>query len=325
MIDSAVILATSTPGHQSSITRRRPRAMLPALGKPMVVRVMEQLYRAGIRRYIVIVGMDEGEVASYLDRQWMPDAHVEFKLKSGNETLTLMLSRIARELNTPHMITSYNSFTYERFVTSMLKHHDEYPQHLILAGAQFSLSPTAQQYYACMEGQLIDSIQQEKPDGGDFYTLTHHAIIGEHFLMYLQSMDEKEANRSGKNFFEIAGTYATTDDAKLTLAETSWILRVESDKDLLTLNKRLLEDSSDSHILSELPYTVRIIPPVRIDPQVSVGQGAVIGPHVYVERGASIGYEATIKNAVILERSSVPASASIDGCIITTKGPIDVN
>jgi NDP-sugar pyrophosphorylase family protein len=324
VIDSAVILATSTPGHESSISGKRPHAMLPALGKPMVVRVMEQLYRAGIRRYIVIVGMDEGEVASYLNRQWMPDARVEFKLKSSDETLTLLLSRIARELNTTHMIASYNSFTYERFVESMFKHHDEYPQHLILAGAQFSLSPTAQHYYACMEGQLIDSVQSQKPESGDFYTLTHHAIVGEHFLAYLKNMDDREVMRSPKNFFELTAHYATTQESKLTLAETSWILQVESDKNLLTLNKRLLEDSNDSHILSELPYTVRVIPPVRIDPQVSVGQGAVIGPHVYVERGASIGYEAKIKNAVILERSNVPANADIDGAIVTKNNTIDV-
>lgn len=323
MIDSAVILATSTPNHESQLPQTRPRAMLPALGKPMVVRVMEQLYRDNVRRYEAIVGMNEGKVASYLKRQWMPDANVSFTLQGNHESLALLLSRLSRQLDTPYIVASYNSFTYERFIASMLRHADEYPQHLILAGAQFALSPSAQPYYAQMSGQVVERVTVEKPSG-DHYLLTDHAIIGTHFLSYLQNLDEKAASRSKQNFFEIVAEYVQTPDAKVTLAETSWLLRVESDKDLLTLNKRLLDDSNDSHILSELPYTVRVKPPVRIDPQVSVGQGAEIGPHVYVERGASIGYGATVRNAVILENCSVPANADIDGSIVGSRGIIDV-
>jgi NDP-sugar pyrophosphorylase family protein len=320
VIDSAVILAVSA-AHESQLREQRPRAMLPALGKPMVVRVMERLYRAGIRRYIVIVGINEGSVASYLNKQWMPDAKVDFILQA-NETLGLLLARVARQLEQPFMVASYNSFTFERFVNSLFKQNNDNPDHLIITGAHLSLSPDAPtNHFAITNGANVQTIVAQKPSGNYFY-LTEHAVCGWAFVETLKALDDKAATAYGKSLFEIVKKYTAEEDAKVMLAETSWILRIESDKDLLTLNKKLLEESNDSHILSELPYTVKVIPPVRIDPQVSVGQGAVIGPHVYVERGSSIGYGAKIKNAVVLERGNVPADANIDGGIVTSRGLI---
>lgn len=321
MIDSAIILALSTPVRKSQLQDPRPRAMLPALGKPMVVRVMDRLYRAGIRRYVVIVGINEGAVASYLNQQWMPDTKVEFKLQS-NESLALLLSQIARDFDSPFLIASYNSFTFERFITSLLRQHEEYPDYLVLTGAHLSLSPDAlDNCYALTDGQAVQSIELKKPDK-THYILAEDMVVGYAFLEHLKSIEAKDATNYGKYLFDIARKYTATPDSKVTIAETSWILRVESDKDLLTLNRRLLDDSNDAHILSELPYSAKVIPPVRIDPQVSVGQSVTIGPHVYVERGSSIGYGATIKNAIILGKSSVPSDADIDGGIVHSRGVI---
>lgn len=323
MIDSAVILAISSPAHASRLHEQRPRAMLPALGKPMVVRVMDRLYRAGIRRYQVIVGIDEGPIASYINKRWMPDANVEFVLKS-NETLSLLIARIARKLDNPFIVVSYNSFTFERFVLTLFKQHNEYNEHVILTGASMTLSPDApSNQYAIMDGGQLEEIVNQKPDD-EHFILAEHTVCGQHFIDHMKNLSEKTASSYGKSWFEIIKTYSKVEDAKLTVAETSWILRVETDKDLLTLNKRLLDDSHDGHVLSELPYTAKVIPPVRIDPQVSVGQSVVIGPHVYIERGSSVGYGAKIKNTVVLERGNVPADSDIDGAIVTSRGVIDV-
>jgi NDP-sugar pyrophosphorylase family protein len=319
VIDSAVILAISAPTHTSRVQDRRPRAMLPALGKPMVVRVMDRLYRAGIRRYVVIVGINEGAVASYLNQQWMPDAKVEFKLQS-NESLGELLSQIARDFDSPFLIASYNSFTYERFITSLIRQHEEYSDHLILTGAQLTLSPdVADNHYAIADGQKVQFVETQKPNS-PHYVLAEDMVVGYAFLEHLKSLDKKSAASYGKFLFDIVKNYRTVAESLVTIAETSWILRVESDKDFLTLNRRLLDDSNDAHILSELPYSAKVNAPVRIDPQVSVGQNAVLGPYVYVERGSSIGYGASIKNAIILANSSVPSDAVIDGGIVHSHG-----
>lgn len=322
MIDCAVIVAVSTLATPSQLTAQRPSAMLPALGKPMVVRVMDRLYRAGIRRFVVIVGINEGAVASYLNKQWMPDAKTEFVLKS-NESLTAVFTRIAHQLNTPFIVAGYNSFTYERFISTLIRLHDENPDALVLTGARLTLSPKNANYYGVVrQGQITQISQSRSTTEKESYVLAEHGIVGHKFLEFLKSIDAKHSFSYGKDFMELATHYGAVPDNKVVLAETSWILSVEEDADLLLLNKRMLDDSNDAHILSELPYSVRVIPPVRIDPQVSVGQGAIIGPHVYVERGSSIGYGAKIKNSIVLERSNVQADANLDGCIVTSKGVI---
>ncbi|MEM9950668.1 MAG: NDP-sugar synthase [Chloroflexota bacterium] len=323
MIDSAVILAVSSSGKNSNLRDQRPRAMLPALGKPMVVRVMDRLYRAGIRRYLVIVGINEGPIASYINKQWMPDATVDFILQS-NETLSLILSRIARQVDNPFLLVGYNSFTIERFTHTLFRQHDTYPDHLVVAGAGLTLSPDApNNRYATMAGNTIGEIVSQKP-GTSHLVLTEHAVCGYDFVTHMKNLDEATASRYGKTWFDIIQSYYNAEDSKVAVAETSWILRVESDHDLLTLNKRLLDDSHDGHVLSELPYSVKIIPPVRIDPQVSVGQSVVIGPHVYIERGSSVGYGAKLKNTVVLERASVPADSNLDGAIVTRRGVLNI-
>ncbi|MCA9912688.1 MAG: hypothetical protein KC496_05050, partial [Anaerolineae bacterium] len=270
MIDSAVILAASSNFANREITISRPHAMLPALGKPMVVRVMERLYRAGIRRYNVILGMNDGHVASYLNRQWMPDATFEFTLQS-QETLLLLLHRIAKKLDAPFLIASHNSFTYERFVQSLLRHHEEQPNHLLLAGARLSLSAAKPRVYATVSDEKV-SIHREIDTENDHFILGEHMLCGRHCVEYLTQLNESDFSQNGLTFFDVVQAYASQEDAQLAIAETSWLLDVVQDSDLLTLNKRLLEDSNDGHILSELHSSVRVIPPVRVDPQVSVGQ-----------------------------------------------------
>lgn len=322
LVETAVILATSAPQHRTHLTRQMPRALLPALGRPIVIRVMDQLYRSGIRHFRVLVGIDEGGVAAYLNK-WMPDATIAFVLQNQNESLPTMLSRLAQEEDRDFIIAGYNSCIPADFVPKLLKQHHTYPQTLTVTAAKSSLAQSAQQYYMLLDNHEIVQASQPATEHSAFL-LTDHVVCGEPFRTFLASMSRAEAYRMGRNLLDVVAHYTQTVTPAITLCEADWILRLSDDRDLLTLNTHLLNDLNDAHILSELPYTVRIIPPVRIDPQVSVGQGATIGPYVYIERGSSIGYGASVKNALILERSSVPANADIDSSIITTRGTVHV-
>ena len=322
MIDSAIILAVSAATQRSNLTEERPSAMLPALGKPMVVRVMDRLYQAGIRQYVVVVGINEGAVASYLNKQWKPDAKIEFLLRANESTGTL-ITRIAHKLDKPFLLASYNTFTNERFIDTILRQNENSPDHLILTGTRQTLSSHPEVHYGIIKDGLITSIATDRPEEGQqSLILAELAVCGRSVITHLKALDDREAENYGSNLFHLTQSYLKSNTAKVEVAETSWVLRVERDSDLLLLNKRLLEDSNDSHILSELPYSVKIIPPVRIDPQVSVGQSAIIGPYVYVERGSSIGYGAKIRNAIVLERATVPADSENENVIVTTKGII---
>ncbi|MBN2469684.1 MAG: NDP-sugar synthase, partial [Anaerolineae bacterium] len=66
MIRQAIILSGREAAGLGALVRDRPRAMLPVLGKPVIARVVERLYRAGVQRFVIILGAHEGQVASTL-------------------------------------------------------------------------------------------------------------------------------------------------------------------------------------------------------------------------------------------------------------------
>jgi NDP-sugar pyrophosphorylase family protein len=320
---TAVILATGHPAHKSQLLQDRARAMLPALGKPLIVRVMEQFYRAGIRHYVLIVGMNEGAVASYLSKQWVPDAKIDIALQMDNDDLMTTLKRVANQLGQAFVFASYNSFTHERFALTMQRLEEEHRDKLILTGARSALASSDQHFYAVTQEHKVIQITQSAPANGEsHFILLDYALCGQAFVDFLRYNTRDPKETYGQNFLQIARSYLMTPNAQAILGETAWILRVESDNNLLTLNRKLLEESADTHILSELPYSVKIVAPVRIDPQVTVGEGATIGPNVYLERGASIGYGATVANAVVLGRGVVPPNERVENVIVTSRGRI---
>lgn len=321
MIERAVILATDRARHHSMLTYNRAHPMLPAVGKPMVARVMDRLHRAGIRKFTVIVGIDEGAVAAYLDTHWQPDAEVDFVVQGAGIDLTQVLVTVAGEYGQPFMVCGYNSFTHTQFPESLLKHNSDNPKALVLGGATASLSKSQQHYYAIVDGQRVTEITASTPSDLNHFALSSLMVCGQSFVDYLGSLKDASLTTYDMGLLDIARLYIRS-GGEARLNETAWILQIEADRDLLVLNKHLLDDGQDAHILSELPYTVQIIPPVRIDPQVNVGQGAKIGPHVYLERGSSIGHEVIIRNAIILGRAKVPARKSVFDTIISTRGPI---
>ncbi|MEM6527641.1 MAG: sugar phosphate nucleotidyltransferase, partial [Chloroflexota bacterium] len=157
MIDTAIIIATGSSAHTSQLTYNRPLTMLPALGKPLCVRVMDRLYRTGIKKYVVVLGEQEGAVANYLNTRWIPGTEIEYVLKPGAMALGKVLSSIALNHNRPMMFANYNSFTHEKFPARLRKYHEFSPDDLILTGAASSLSTSSTQTFA----------QLKLPDNGN--------------------------------------------------------------------------------------------------------------------------------------------------------------
>jgi NDP-sugar pyrophosphorylase family protein len=317
-IEYAVILAIASPTHVSGLTKSRPHAMLPALGKPLVVRVMNQVLDHGIKKFIVVVGLNEGSVASYLNTSWVPDVELEFVLKSDYENLSTTLSQIARKIDKPFMILNYNTFAQPQFIGNALNLSRQYPDSMILAGTKSTLSQSNHNAFATVIANRITDITSTQSDNSTSeYLIANMAICGTHFIDFLKMMSKgKETASLQQQFIDILHLYTERPDHKITLSKTAWIMQVNSDSDLMLLNHQLLEDGRDAHILSEIPASVHINYPVRIDPGVSIGQGAVIGPYAYLESGASIGQDARVSHSIILNRASVSPQADVADVII---------
>ena len=105
-IKQAVIIASPRAGHLSQLTRDRPKAMLPVLGKPLVVRVMDRLREAGIHEFVVVVGEHEGAVASYLNNGWVPDAKIQIVLQTSQRGAAGALASASNYINGPFLLAA---------------------------------------------------------------------------------------------------------------------------------------------------------------------------------------------------------------------------
>ncbi|MBZ0275017.1 MAG: NDP-sugar synthase [Anaerolineae bacterium] len=319
MVEYAVVLAVGNLHHQSQLTYNRPRAMLPATGKSLLVRAMDLLYRAGIQHFVVVIGEDEGAAASYLTTHWVPNVTLEFVIQSANSSLTRTMADIARQHTQPFIITSYNTFVQANFPERLLHRYSEAKDSLVLSGALMSLSQSTNHYYALPQDQIIRQITSEPPSNSDEkpLILSNMAVCGQPCVDFLKGLSLTTQTFT-RQWLELANLYVQR-GGTVTVADASWILQIENDHDLLTLNRLLLDEVLDAHILSDLPGTVHIIPPVRIDPQVSIGQGAIIGPHVYLESGCSVGQGATVQRSIVLQNAIIPAREVISDMIVASK------
>lgn len=317
LVEYAVILAVGNSNHQSQFAFNRPRAMLPVLGKPLVQRVIDLFYHAGIRRYKIVVGEDEGSAASYLHSR-LPDAEIEFALQPSSISLTRTLSTVARQLMQPFIIANYNTFVHPNFPGRLLKHHCDLKGGLLLSGSSLTLSNAPVRYIGITDGQQVSRILPEKPkDQSHITLLANLAICGDEFVQYLSGLFLNTGVFTNQ-FLDVARMYLQA-GKPVYVAESAWTLPVETDDDLLTLNRFFLKHQQDCYTLSEIPNTVQIIPPVRIDPQVSIGQGAQIGPRVYLEAGCTIGQYASVSDAIVLQNAIVPARQQVSNTIVSAR------
>ncbi len=315
MIEQAVILAVGRGMRLGPLTKDRPRAMLPVLGKPIVARIMDWMRDAGIRRFIVVMGEQEGAVAAYLNSSWVPDAEVKFVLQTDPRGTAHALSLAIPHINGPFLVASTDNLTSVAHITQLLKRFDHYKDDMVLSVTAAGQEENGRGAVLTTDGTRVTAIGDQ--------ALTSRSLIA--FALYacgkrlLNHLDDAPLTAYGER--EIARSIQSLikDDGKIAYVNAEWRLHLNRDLDLLTMNKRFLREGRDTHILSELPGSVHIIPPVRIDPKVSVGLNAKIGPNVYLESGSSIGGGAVIWDTVVLRDAAVQPNEVLHGQIIARR------
>jgi NDP-sugar pyrophosphorylase family protein len=290
--------------------------MLPALGKPLAARVIDRLYSAGIRRYVVVVGEDEGGVAAYLNNHPLPNATVDFTVLSNADSLNHVLLEIADRCQPPFLATSYNSFAHQHFAERLLKQGAQFHDALVLSGGEAPVEIAEDRFIGYANGDRLLEISARASQGNaQGLVLTDMALCGSEFIDYIKQSPPR------RSLIELFQDYLA--EGHLThIVHSGWALQIYSDDDLQTLNRHLLEEEEDVSILSEIPLSVQIIPPVHIDPQVSVGPEARIGPYVYLESGSSVGHHAVLRHALVLQRAIVPPHVVVADRIVSSRSHI---
>ncbi len=311
MIEQAVILATGYGVRLGSLIKDRPKAMLPVLGKPIVIRVMDRLREAGIRNFIVVVGEHEGEVASYLNTSWVPDAKIQIALQPDVRGPVDALGCASGYLTGPFILASCDVLTPYGHIPALIKHFNSTKADMTLSLVSAAANP--QLDGVTTNGDAITEITDKAPTG--------RRSLGS-FPLYACSKRLLNYTSGAARSMVGAVQSLLKADGKVNYVTAEWYLHLNAEIDLLTINKRLLREDRDTHILSELPTSVHVTPPVRIDPQVSIAPGAKIGPNVYIESGAHVGRDAVIWDSLILRNADIADNEVVHGQIVARRARI---
>lgn len=316
MIEQAIILAVGHGSHLGVLTKVRTKVMLPVLGKPIVARIMERLREAGVKRFVVIIDEEGGQAAAYLKGSWYPDLEVNFSLQVMDSGTGEALAMAAAQLREgPFFLVSSDVLTPVEFLPQLAEWFEISGKALVVGGGQTQYSQQENLFPVEMDGDVVGRIY---PSLDHYPEAAYGAFLvyacKQEVLPYLTGQ-KRPVYKEGD--LAVALQQVIDDRLPVGCMLADWYVRLNHEGDLLTINKYLLQEGRDAHILSELPGSVHIIPPVRIDPQVSVGQGAFIGPNVYLESGCTVGQNAKVDNAVVLSGATIHAGDYVTGRVIS--------
>jgi NDP-sugar pyrophosphorylase family protein len=302
MIKHAVIMAATPSRGMESLTRTRPKAMLPILGKPLIAWVMEGLYRADIRNFTLVVGEYEGVVVEWLTSKWYQDVHFTFAPQGHRRGTASTLIAARGFIDQPFIIASCDNLVPEDHFTRLSSYFETHPSD----SAALTLF-YAPEDAALSAGVLLDprgnvAYISEKPFGAhqDFMTTLSLYAFTPHILDYLDRVPIAE--ESGERVLANAIQIMIDDGNLVGSVQADSRMRLDTPQDLLDANMQFLNEQNTRTILSELPDMAQIHEPVYIDPGVSIGSGAEIGPNVYLESGTVLGLNTKVQDSVILAR-----------------------
>lgn len=300
MIDHVIIMAAAPSRKMERLTGSRPAAMLPILGKPTIAWVMEGYYKAGIRRFTIVVGEREGAVAAWLTMNWYKDARLNFAPQGPQRGTASTLYATRFLIDGPFLIASCDTLLPEEHVgkvaTYFETHHSDvavlslfYAPDDVNSAANVLLDPRGNVMYI-----------SERPAGGHQAGMTALPVYAftPAILEYLDRVPVVE--QSGERALTTGIQMMIDDRMVVGAVETGWRIRLSDPEDLLTANILLMAREGLPVIESSVPASAKLTPPVHIDTGVVIGQGVTLGPNVYLETGSVIGPNATISDSIIL-------------------------
>jgi NDP-sugar pyrophosphorylase family protein len=318
-IEQAVIVAAGHGLGLGPLTKDRPKAMLPVLGKPVIVRLMDRIREAGIQRFIVVVDEHEGSVASYLNSSWVPNAKVQIILQPFPRGLASALACASPYINGPFLLAACDNVIPPTHIPSLLRQFENSRSDVVLSLTPAASGQTAAFPIVQYDGQRISGLTDgPRKSRRDMAAFSIYAC-GKRIFDHVRTIP---LSQRGEREMQIAIQGLLASGGAVTGVQAEWHMHLATELDLLAINKRILREGRDTHILSELPGSVYIRPPVRIDPRVSIGPNTKIGPNVYLESGASIGTGAVVWDSVILNNATVADGEVLHGQIVTRRARI---
>ncbi|GAB4412217.1 MAG: glucose-1-phosphate thymidylyltransferase [Anaerolineae bacterium] len=313
-IQQAVILAAGRGTRLTPLTNDRPKSLLPILGKPILIHLIECLHQAGIGHFVIVAGHELSQVQAVASHALPPDLTVQWVVQPAPTGTVDALQRALPLLTGPFLLSAGDNLTSVEHVRTLIVRHQSAPNHIAtLSLLRATPAEIRQSADVLVDGEEVLSIVEKpaQPQG-------QHAA----FMLYALSPDlarylpAVQPTARGERELVSALQLALAAGCRIGSVLATWRLHLTRPADLLHLNSWYLRQTGRVDVASDLPPSVRLIAPIRIDPGVCVGDHAVLGPYVYLEKGAQVGAQARLQHAVVLSGGDVPPSATLQYAVL---------
>ena len=318
----AVVLAAGQGSRLKPITLTRSKAMVPIVGKPIVERVMDDLVANGVDDFVLVISPEDDQIVQHFEATAEIQASVRFAHQEERLGMAHALQCAAPLIHDDFVLSACDNLVSEEHVGRMVSAWRANPQPTAL----LTLMPVEPERLGSVgiveiKGSWVTRIvEKPAPDEApsDISSLPLY-LFSRRILDHLPRVP---LSARGEYELQDAIQLLIETDGRVGGITTAGRLTLTSPADLLALTRHYLartEFDLQSVMQASGPGT-RIVAPVYVEKEATIGQGCTIGPDVYVEHHARVGDGATLRNAVVLRDSVVPDGAVIENQVIA-RGP----
>lgn len=311
-VKQGVILAAGKGTRLHPITATRTKAMAPVAGKPIVARVMETLIENGIGDFVLLISPDDQEITGYFQEQFGADLAIRFVVQPQRLGMANALGLAAPFIRGPFILSACDNLTPAAHIAELLDTHEKTQANATLSLMKIDIAKASSTGIIEWENGLIRRIvEKPKPEEApsNISSLPLY-VFSPKILAYLSAV---KPSPRGEYELQDAIQMLIERDGQVTGVLTPSRVQLTNVADLLALNHHYLAIDPDAAVVlaPNIGAGTRLIPPVWIDNNVTIGPGCVIGPHVTLEQGCHIGANAQIEDALILRHTTIAAGRQI--------------
>jgi glucose-1-phosphate thymidylyltransferase len=321
----AVVLAAGRGTRLRPLTNERAKAMMPIVGKPMVERVLDMLANGGATHFILVAHPAMLDLFKHLSRSpWADGIHLVYQeQRLGMAHAVGCAARCVRERGEGEfLLASCDSLYREGHVARLIARHrrDGLDATLTLMWVPPEKA-TVSAVVILKDGMVADIVEKphldELPPYGERQRVLSAPSLYALSPRILDHLSRVTPSPRGEREFPDALRLMIEEGGRVGGQVIEDRMTLTDPHDLLTINRHFLHsDPARAIIESDLPDSVRILPPVRIERGVRVAAGCQIGPEVYLEAGCSLGAGAVVHHAVILRSGRVSPGRVAAGTVV---------
>jgi NDP-sugar pyrophosphorylase family protein len=308
-VTQAVVLAAGRGKRLQPLTFTRSKAMMPIAGLPMIERVMDTLTHNDIDEFVLVVSPDDAAIYDHFTRHSRYADRITWAYQAERHGMAHALLQAAPYIHSDFVLSACDNLVPETHIAEMLTRFDRGARG-VLSLMRIPIERSVSTGMVALKGDQITRIVEkpQPPESPSDISSLPLYVFASHLLDYLP-----QVKPSARGEYELQDAIQMLiDEGELVAGVlTADRLTVTNAADLLKINLHYLAATGDRFVNGPIDPATRLIDPILIDPDTHIGADCIIGPSVYVERGAVIGRGATVRESIVLRGAIVPDGAQI--------------